>query len=149
VEQFCEGVWPVIATLDEIVSKSGDSEFLQYCYDDGKLIVELEIDELDMLAVFNISTKTVTATSISDKDLPYRTCYINLFKLSETLTRDKGRYLPATDFPTLMKHEREGINLAYGKKVDEVEFILQFRGTEVILACLIENKGDIQVNLKD
>ena len=139
----------MIVTLEEIVAKSGDSEFLRYYYDDGKLIVELELDELDVLAIFNIRTKAIIATSISDKDLPCRICYINLFKLSETLTRDKGRYLPANDFPTLMKHEREGINLAYGKKADDVEFILQFRGAEVLLACLIGNKGDIQVNLKD
>jgi hypothetical protein len=137
-------------TLDEIIAKSGDSEFLRYRYDDGILIVELELNELDMLAVFNISTKAVTAASpnLSDKDLPYRTCYINLLKLSETLTKDNGRYLPANDFPTLMKHEREGINLAYGKKGDDLKFILQFRGAEILLACLIGNKGDIQVDLK-
>lgn len=135
-------------SIDELISKSGDSELVKYTYSNGRLSIEIELDELDKLGVLGIFTNTISSDCTLKESLSSRTCYMVLVEVNNVLNVKNGYYVPPAQFSTLMKHEREGINLAYGKKNNQVKYVFQIRNSEVLLACLVKNKEDIDIKLK-
>ena len=130
-------------SIDELISKSGDSELVKYTYSNGR-----ELDELDKLGVLGIFTNTMSSDCTSKESISSRTCYMALVEVNNILNIKNGYYVPPTQFSTLMKHEREGINLAYGKKSNQVKYVFQIRNSEVLLVCLVKDKKDIDIKLK-
>lgn len=128
-------------TLKELLSNSGDSNLLSFQFNNGVAQIEFELDELDETVQLSIKSE-----SIFFKKETLNVCHLKLVKLSDLLQQNNGMYIPCSDFGQMMNETRERLNLAYGKKIKDYEYILQFRGYGVICAVLIENLDSISIN---
>ncbi|MBP7280842.1 MAG: hypothetical protein KBA66_04665 [Leptospiraceae bacterium] len=48
-------------------------------------------------------------------------------------------YIPSTDFGSMMKECKLGLNLVYGKKVEDNKYFLSLKASETILCCVLSN----------
>lgn len=130
--------------LEELISKTGDSELLELKYNCETNLLEftLELDIIDEMFSFQVVTSEIRFGKIPTRN---RVCYIKLTELSDKLTTANGIYIPATDFGKLMIETRQGFNLVYGKRVTEISHILSLIGSDTLFIAAIQSKGAIKI----
>ncbi|MBP7282734.1 MAG: hypothetical protein KBA66_14220 [Leptospiraceae bacterium] len=129
--------------LEELISKTGDSELLELKYDCNKNLLEftLELDVIDETFSFEVVTKEIRFGTIPERN---RICYIQLLDISDKLATANGIYMPASDFGKLMQETRKGFNLVYGKRVTEVSHLLSLVGSDKLFIAAIQSKEAIK-----
>lgn len=129
--------------LEELISKTGDSELLELKYNCNKNLLEftLELDVIDEIFSFEVVTNEIRFGTIPPRN---RVCFIQLIELSDKLATANGIYIPASDFGKLMIETRQGFNLVYGKRVTEVSHILTLIGADKLFIAAIQSKEAIK-----
>ncbi len=129
-------------TIDELVSKTGDSELLELKYDCAKNFLEfiLDIDVLDQVISFEVVTKEIR---FGNPSLKIKNCHLRLISLTDNLSTANDIYIPSVDFGKFMNETRKGFNLAFGKRVTEISHILTLIGSDIFFIAAIENKNAI------
>lgn len=131
--------------LEDLIKKSGDSELIDFSYLNGKLLITLELYQLDVKVRFHIHTGTLySRPEVLIMPISDRTCYIKLVRLNDVLDKINGFYMAPAELEDLIKDGKAGINLAYGKRDNTAKYLFQIRSAQVIIACLVGSKEDIQ-----
>lgn len=132
-------------TLEEIISRSGDSTLLGYFFDNGLLEVRLEHDELDQILTLRIPTDFVYGRALpKDTNDNILNCRLELIRLTDVLNIEKGFYVPSLDFGGFMQEVRQGFSLAYGHKVSEVQWLFRTMNYTKLIICLISDLALVQ-----
>ncbi|RAJ90853.1 hypothetical protein LX87_05397 [Larkinella arboricola] len=86
-------------TVEDLVPLSGDSILMAWQYVEDKLIVTLELSETDATVSIAIKSKwfAIDVPNHSSSDA-FRTCYIEIAKLKDSLAETNGFYVPAKEF---------------------------------------------------
>ena len=125
----------------ELAKKSGDSELISYSYADGVLTVHMEIEELDQEYKISIPTDGVVCNQEK-----IAVCYISLVELEKVLKTDSsGVFIPDPTFGKMMAEIRQGLGLAYGKKVSKHKYAFILKGYSNLLACIIDDLDEVKV----
>ncbi|MBP6740418.1 MAG: hypothetical protein KA146_10525 [Leptospiraceae bacterium] len=128
-------------TLNQIISTSGDSTLLSYKYENQVLEFTLHHFELDRNILFKVETSELRVLLHENypNDTTSKTCFIELIELTKVLQVANHHYIPSTDFGKLMQECKAGLNLVYGKKVEDNKYFLSLKGSETILCCVLSN----------
>ena len=128
-------------TLNQIISTSGDSTLLSYKYENQVLEFTLHHFELDKNILFKVETSELRVSLHENypNDITSKTCYIELLEIGKVLGVANHHYIPSTDFGKLMQECKLGLNLVYGKKVEDNKYFLSLKGSETILCCVLSN----------
>ena len=128
-------------TLNQIISTSGDSTLLSYKYENQVLEFTLHHSELDNDILFKVETSELRVLLHDNYvgDTTSKTCFIELLELSKALPVANNHYIPSSDFGKLMQECRLGLNLVYGKKVEDNRYFLSLKGTHTLLCCVLKD----------
>ena len=128
-------------TLNQIISTSGDSTLLSYKYENQVLEFTLHHSELDNDILFKVETSELRVLLPNNYvgDTTSKTCFIELLELSKALPVANNHYIPSSDFGKLMQECRLGLNLVYGKKVEDNRYFLSLKGTHTLLCCVLKD----------
>ena len=128
-------------TLNQIISTSGDSTLLSYKYENQVLEFTLHHSGLDKNILFKVETSELRVLLHENYvgDTTSKTCFIELLELSTVLQVANHHYIPSTDFGKLMQECKLGLNLVYGKKVEDNKYFLSLKGTHTLLCCVLHN----------
>lgn len=129
--------------LEELISKTGDSELLDLKYDCKTNLLEftLELDVIDKKISFTVFTKDIRFGSGIKKN---KNCHLELIELSGKLETANGIYIPASDFGKLMIETKKGYNLVYGKRVIEASHLLVLNGSDLYFIAVIEKQDGVR-----
>ena len=127
-------------TLNQIISTSGDSILLSYKYENQVLEFTLHHFDLDRKILFKVETSELRV--LLHENYPYdttsKTCYIELFEPAKILQVANHYYIPSTDFGSMMKECRLGLNLVYGKKLRIISIFFLSRVLRLFfVVCLV------------
>ena len=128
-------------TLNQIISTSGDSTLLSYKFENQVLEFTLHHFELDKNILFKIETSELRVLLHENypKDTTSKTCFIELLEIGKVLGVANHHYIPSPEFGAMMKECKLGLNLVYGKKVEDNKYFLSLKGSETILCCVLSN----------
>lgn len=132
--------------LEQLITKSGDSQLISYHFSNSLLSITLDFDELDSLVTIKIPTSFLRVSK-TDSSIPL-TCHLELLRVDEKLATANTRYVPNSDFGQMMNEIRSGLSLAYGRKKTGNEFVLNVVSYERLISCLIDNLEDVQVDIE-
>lgn len=135
--------------LQDIIKISGDSYLENYEYSHGIVKLMLELDELDRKILISIKSSLMAFNVPEMKERVYRTCFIELTKLSDVLKSRNGIYFASEEFGKFMKEKRENLNLAYGLREKENQFIFSLSGSEKLVSLIVRNEDDISFQYLD
>ena len=138
-------------TLNQIISTSGDSTLLSYTYENQVLEFTLHHSELDNDILFKVETSELRVLLHDNYvgDTTSKTCYIELLELSKVLSVANNHYIPSSDFGKLMQECRLGLNLVYGKKVEDNLYLLSLKGTHTLLCCVVKDLDGVTFRKHD
>jgi len=138
-------------TLNQIISTSGDSTLLSYTYENQVLEFTLHHSELDNDILFKVETSELRVLLHDNYvgDTISKTCYIELLELSKALSVANNHYIPSSDFGKLMQECRLGLNLVYGKKVEDNLYLLSLKGTHTLLCCVVKDLDGVTFRKHD
>jgi hypothetical protein len=138
-------------TLNQIISTSGDSTLLSYKYENQVLEFTLHHSELDNTILFKVETSELRVLLHDNYvgDTTSKTCYIELLELSKALQVANNHYIPSFAFGKLMQECRLGLNLVYGKKVEDNMYLLSLKGTHTLLCCVVKDMGGVTFRKHD
>ena len=136
-------------TLNQIISTSGDSTLLSYKYENQVLEFTLHHSELDNNILFKVETSELRVLLHDNYvgDTISKTCYIELLELSKALSVANNHYIPSSDFGKLMQECRLGLNLVYGKKVEDNLYLLSLKGTHTLLCCVVKDLSGVSFTI--
>ena len=128
-------------TLNQIISTSGDSTLLSYKYENQVLEFTLHHFELDRNILFKVETSELRVLLHENypNDTTSKTCFIELLEIGKVLGVANHHYIPSPEFGAMMKECKLGLNLVYGKKVEDNKYFLSLKGSETILCCVLSN----------
>ncbi|GAB3322974.1 hypothetical protein GCM10027299_18810 [Larkinella ripae] len=133
-------------TVEDLVRLSGDSILTAWQYVADQLILTLELSETDAAVSIAIRSKWLAV------DVPnhpsgdaFRTCYVEIAELKESLAETNGFYVPAKEFGLFMQEKRKNLNLAYGLKADEYRYIFSLVTTSRLVSCVLSDLTQITV----
>lgn len=133
--------------LEYYIGISPDSVIDNYSYSEGVLIININLMDLDNSIKLKIKTDVLSVNSyyLNKKEELFRTCRLELNKLSEILDIKNNIYVPANDFGKFMNESKLKYNLAYGKKSSSIKYSLSLIGYDVLISCLIEDVNSIEI----
>jgi len=129
--------------LDDLIARSGGSQLISYTFESKELRFQLFHGGEAKLLVFQLPTDTVHGRTIAP-DPRRSTCRLELIDLATKLDVRDGRYIPPADPALFLEHARDRVILAYGRRASEARWLLSLQGGYVLLACLINDPGDVQ-----
>lgn len=140
----------MIENFLELVAHSDESVLLGYKFSGGTLHVSLRMSNVDEFTVdVSARTEIVIANVPASEGPAYRTCFIELIKpVDELSTNQHGLYIPSTNFGKMIKEIRSGLGLVYGRHINEVEYILRFRGN-LLVACPVSQSRDLGFTIRE
>ncbi len=131
-------------TFNEIIQKSSDS-YLESCiYKDNRVLLRVNLDEIDKLVELSINTNHLFLNIPESTEIPYRTCFFELLELKNILKVSNGIYSPASNFGDFMKEKRDNLNLAYGLRSSQFKFLFSLIGSEKLVSFVISDISDIE-----
>jgi len=125
--------------LQKKFSKSGDSELINYHYKNGKISLNVKLDENDILNI-QFKTEILYAKNIELRP-PFNIGYFECIKLSDVLKVENNHYSFSGDFVDIMKAQRKKINLAFGLSVNNYTHLINFCNSSINLAFIV-NEND-------
>lgn len=130
-----------------VVDHSGDSILKDYHYKNQFLTLILYLSEFDRIIKFQIETNDISFNNfyLQKNNSIFRTCRIEINKLENSLLVENNFYVPPCNFAKVMIEAKSNLNLAYGKKVKEVNYIFSLVGYGVLISCLIYNFDSINM----
>ena len=136
-------------TLNQIISTSGDSTLLSYKYENQFLEFTLHHSELDNDILFKVETSELRVLLPNNYvgDTTSKTCFIELLELSKVLPVANNHYIPSSDFGKLMQECKSGLNLAFGKKVEDNLYLLSLKGTHTLLCCVLKDLSGVTFHI--
>lgn len=140
----------MINSFSDLVSKSGDSILKNYVFEKGVLKVDLIMYDFDDMEV-EIPTTTVYSLVSKEQYSPTdcrRTVRIVTYVLQDRLKVENGFFIPQQDFKELMADARNFHTLAYGRRTTEVIGQINFVGSVLWLACLVEDFQKVTWQMK-
>lgn len=139
--------------IDELASKSGDSQLLKYSFSDGVLHLSMHVPEVsDRAVTILVPTHFVFTAVPQSASAPSRTCFIELLDVAiHAKCNDSGIVIPPDDFGAMMGQVREGLGVVFGSRVSESPYVLRLVAARPLLACPVANVSEIhcQVDIKD
>ena len=132
--------------IEQLASKSGDSQLLNYSFSDGVLQLSMHVPEVsDRVVTIVVPTHCVFTAVPQSASAPHRTCYIELLDVAlHTKCNDSGIVIPPDDFGTMMQQVREGLGVVFGSRVSESPYVLRLVAARPLLACPVANVGEIR-----
>ncbi|WP_221794707.1 hypothetical protein [Oceanobacter mangrovi] len=126
---------------------SGDAELLEVTSSGCYYNVKLSLYDGDEVVV-QIMTSDMKIFDVESSSNPLiRYCHLELVYISEILSSKNGYYVPPESFGELMKETKLGLNLAYGKSLNEFKIMFFVKGHEVLLACVVKSIDQIKFEL--
>jgi len=132
-------------TLQNIFSKTGDSELKQYLYNNGKIFLEVELYDNDILSM-EFETEILYCKNI-DLKTPFNIGYFDCIKLSDVLKVENNHYSFSGNFIDLMKAQRSKFNLAFGLNVQYYTHIIIFANSSINLAFVVNEKDNYKISI--
>jgi hypothetical protein len=133
--------------LEYLTRYSGDLILQEYSYSEEHLIIVLTLDEIEQDIKLTIKTEVLSFETfyLEKKEILFRTCRIQIDKLLNILSTEKGYYIPDINFEKLMKQTREKYNLAYGRKSTEMKYLFSLVGYDRLISCLVSDLEFIKI----
>ncbi len=128
----------------QFVNYTGDSNIKSYSFNNGTLKVIAYIDEFEKDYLLEFKTDTICIDPIEEHDVMTTLFRIEMIDPKSHLREMNGFYIPAEDFAGLMKEKRMSLNLVYGMRVSEVDFLICFKGYSNLLCFPVQNIDDIK-----
>lgn len=132
-------------SLEELLYISNESVLKDYHYSDGRIRLRIEIDELDSDIILSANTNCLALNIPEQNNLASRTCHLELVYLSEILDTENGIFVPKSNFGDFMQQNRQHLNLAFGLKQTDYQFMLSLTGSYKLVSFVISNKEDVQI----
>ncbi len=103
--------------------------------------------ELDKKLIISLKTGDLYFNNfyLSQKEILYKTCRIEIAELTNILQLENGIYTPSDSFGKFMNEARKNYNLAYGKKSSEVKYLFSLVGYSNLISCVFEDHECIAV----
>ncbi len=129
--------------LQNLFSKTGDSELKQYLYSHGKISLTAELYDDDVLQM-EFETEILYCKSFELKT-PFNVGYFECIKLSDVLKVENNHYSFSGNFVDLMKAQKSKFSLAFGLSVQHYTHLITFLNTSISLAFIVNEKNDYKV----
>ena len=130
--------------INELISYSGDSEFIDYNFKNGKLILSIDFKDLNRIVNIVIRTDKMAINIPKTDDIVFRTCFVELKHVSDFLNTENGIFVPSSSFGKMMQEVKLNLNLAYGLKKLNSQYILSLVGNTRLVSCIVNNIDDIE-----
>ncbi|WP_449397590.1 hypothetical protein [Chryseobacterium wanjuense] len=132
--------------LQEKFSKTGDSELISYLYKNGKISLDVRLEENDILNM-QFETEILYSKNIEQR-APFNIGYFECIKLSDVLKIENNHYSFSGSFVDIMKAQRNKINLVFGLPVSNYTHLITFSNNSVNLAFVINEKNNYKFDIK-
>ena len=127
----------------DIIDYTGDSELIDYHYNNSLLTFNLEVPDLNKEVKFEIKTNHLITNIFNDGDSVFKKCFVKIEELSDYLTIMNNIYIPNSDFGKMMREVKSNYNLAYGLKQSNYKYMLSLIGHKRLLSCVIKDISSI------
>lgn len=127
------------------IELSADSILKEYYYKENNLNLFLELGETNEVIQIQIECNHVVFNVSRNEEHAYRTCFIELKNLSETLKTENGIYIPSDRFGEMMQEKKQNLNLAYGLKDKEYSHVFHLSGHDKLVSCVISNLDKVRI----
>lgn len=131
--------------LQDFFSKTGDSELKKYSYANGKITLEVELYDEDILNM-EFETEILYCKNIEQRT-PFNIGYFECLKLSDVLKIENNHYSFSGNFVDIMKLQRNKLNLAIGLNEQNYTHLITFSNSSIILAFLVNEKDIYNINI--
>ncbi|WP_431612019.1 hypothetical protein [Chryseobacterium sp. 'Rf worker isolate 10'] len=132
--------------LKVIFSKTGDSQLQRCIYNNGKINIDVNLFD-DELLEMEFLTEIVYIRKINQIN-PFNIGYFNCIKLSEVLEIENNHYTFSGDFISIMKAQKNKLNLALGLNVSKYSHMIIFSNSEINLAFIVSEKDAYKCDFK-
>jgi len=120
-----------------------NAQLIAYTFENKQLRFQLYHNDSARLYAFVLPTDTVHGRSVSTT--PARMlCSIRLVELQRRLDIRHDRYFPPANSKLLLNDARERINLAYGRRCDEYQWLVNLQGEYTLLSFLVRDLAEIR-----
>ncbi|SEN12488.1 hypothetical protein SAMN05421856_1244 [Chryseobacterium taichungense] len=126
--------------LQKKFSKSGDSELIGYSYENGKISLDIKLEEDDILNI-QFETEILYAKNIELRS-PFNVGYFECIKLSDVLKIENNHYSFSGGFVDIMKAQRKKINLAFGLPISNYTHLITFCNSSINLAFIVNENNN-------
>jgi hypothetical protein len=133
--------------LNNIFSKTGDSELKKYSYNNGKISLEVELDD-DNILNMEFETEILYCKNIELRT-PFNIGYFECIKLSDVLKIENNHYSFSGNFIDIMKAQRNKFNLAFGLSVENYTHLITFSNSSLTLAFVVNEKNNYKYELNE
>jgi hypothetical protein len=123
----------------------GDSSVTDVTFASGHVCCRYEDGDSDEAYRVSIPTLAVLSQASAEED----TVYTQIIDLKSELPIEPNSqiYIAPPAFGAQMRAAREGFLLAVGLNSNDWPLFLQIRGRQLLIACPVQNEGDIQIDL--
>ncbi|MGG7436742.1 hypothetical protein [Chryseobacterium arthrosphaerae] len=132
--------------LKVFFSKTGDSQLQKCIYNNGKINIGVNLSN-DELLEMEFLTEIVYIRKINQIN-PFNIGYLNCIKLSQVLDVENNHYTFSGDFISIMKAQKNKLNLALGLNINKYSHMITFSNSEINLAFIISEKDAYKCNIK-
>jgi hypothetical protein len=131
--------------LDSLINSSGDSILEQYTYFEGLLRITLIVPDLEKKVILHIKTNNLVFDHyyLMKSEKLFRVCRIELKEIKGILSIENNVFVPSTSFGKMMSETKLNLNLAYGKKASDMQYIFSLVGYSRMISCLVSDLTSI------
>lgn len=132
--------------INQLVSKSGDSQLLDYTLSNGVLrLLIISPDFSEEVISIAVPTRSIIANVPNSPDAPHRTCFIELLEVCANVECNvNGIVVPSADFGTMMRQIRDGFSLVFGSRLADFPFLFRVTGARPLIVCPVASVSDIR-----
>lgn len=126
--------------LQDVFSKTGDSKLKNYLYKNGRIYLEVELYDDDVINM-EFETEVLYCKNIEQR-IPFNIGYFECIKLLDVLKVENNHYTFSGDFIDIMKSQKSKLNLVFGLNIQKYTHLITFSNSSVNLAFVVNERNN-------
>jgi hypothetical protein len=132
--------------LNVVFSKTGDSQLQSCIYSNGKVNIKVNLFD-DELLEMEFLTEVLYRREIN-LSAPFNIGFFNCIKLSNVLKVENNHYTFSGDFITIMKAQKNKLNLALGLNANKYTHMITFSNSKINLSFIVSEDDIYKFDFK-
>ncbi|GEM_PF-3289854 len=132
--------------LNVVFSKTGDSQLQSCIYSNGKVNIKVNLFD-DELLEMEFLTEILYRREIN-LSAPFNIGFFNCIKLSNVLKVENNHYTFSGDFITIMKAQKNKLNLALGLNANKYTHMITFSNSKINLSFIVSEDDIYKFDFK-
>jgi hypothetical protein len=128
--------------LEVLFSKTGDSKLKKYSYKNGKIYLEVELYDDDLLNMV-FETEILYCKNIEQRT-PFNIGYFECIELSDVVNVENNHYVFSGNFVDIMKAQKNKYNLVFGLNIQNYTHLITFSNSSINLAFVVNEKNNFK-----